>query len=112
MPGEIRQAGKAGSIFRDPREIPVRASASVGNIRDSLKPHILGDETRVKIVSLSGIFRPEADDMIQRALGMYIQVAILVQQGQISQALELAVTISVDHLRGRALLLANYSRRL
>jgi hypothetical protein len=43
---------------------------------------------------------------------MYIHVAILVQQGQISQALELAVTISVDHLRGRALLLANYSRRL
>ena len=46
------------------------------------------------------------------ALEMYMQVAILVQQGQISQALELAVTIPVDHLRGRALLLANHSRRL
>ena len=50
--------------------------------------------------------------MIQRAHWTYMQVAILVQQGQISQALELAVTIPVDHLRGRALLLANYSRRL
>src|SRR6516225_12123158 len=54
----------------------------------------------------------KADDMKQRAHWTYMQVAILVQQGQIGQALELAVTISVDHLRGRALLLANYSRRL
>ena len=30
----------------------------------------------------------------------------------VAQALELAVTIPVDHLRGRDLLLANYSRRL
>ena len=58
------------------------------------------------------IFHPEADDMNQRALETYMQVAILVQQGQIGQALKLAVTIPVDHLRGRALLLANYSRRL
>ena len=58
------------------------------------------------------IFHPEADDMKQRSFETYMQVAILVQQGQISRALELAVTIPVDHLRGRALLLANYSRRL
>ena len=58
------------------------------------------------------IFHSEADDMKQSALRTYMQVAILVQQGQIGQALELAVTIPVDHLRGRALLLANYSRRL
>jgi hypothetical protein len=50
--------------------------------------------------------------MKQHAHWTYMPVAILVQQGQIGQALELAVTIPVDHLRGRALLLANYSRRL
>jgi hypothetical protein len=38
------------------------------------------------------------------------QVATLVQQGQLLQARELALTIPVDHLRGRALLLATCSR--
>ncbi len=42
----------------------------------------------------------------------YAAVAELVQQGQTDRARALAVTIRVDHLRGRALLLANYSRRL
>jgi hypothetical protein len=50
--------------------------------------------------------------MNQNALQTYLQVAHLVQQGRLDEARELAVTIPVDHLRGLALLLANYSRRL
>jgi hypothetical protein len=46
------------------------------------------------------------------AFQTYLQVANLVQKGQLDQARALAVTILVDHLRGRALLLANHSRRL
>jgi hypothetical protein len=46
------------------------------------------------------------------ALQTYRQVADLVQKGQDGRARELAVTIPIDHLRGLALLLANYSRRL
>jgi hypothetical protein len=42
----------------------------------------------------------------------YMQVADLVQQGDIHQARELAVTIPDDPLRGLALLLVNFSRRL
>jgi hypothetical protein len=50
--------------------------------------------------------------MNTNALQIYLQVANLVQLGQLEQARALALTIPVDHLRGRALLLANYSRRL
>jgi hypothetical protein len=50
--------------------------------------------------------------MNEEALAAYWQVADLVQQGQMDQARLLAVTIPIDHLRGLALLLANYSRRL
>ncbi len=50
--------------------------------------------------------------MNKSALQTYMQVANLVQQGQLGQARELALTIPVDHLRGLALLLANFSRRL
>ena len=50
--------------------------------------------------------------MKQSALQTYWQVATLVQEGQTDRARELAVTIPIDHLRCRALLLANYSRRL
>jgi hypothetical protein len=50
--------------------------------------------------------------MQHNALQSYLQVANLVQKGQLEQARELAVRIPVDHLRGMALLLANYSRRL
>jgi hypothetical protein len=46
------------------------------------------------------------------ALQTYGQVAALVQQGQLVRARELALTIPIDHLRVRALLLANCSRRL
>ncbi len=46
------------------------------------------------------------------ALETYFRVAALVQTGQTEQARELAVTIPVDHLRGMALLLVNFSRRL
>jgi hypothetical protein len=46
------------------------------------------------------------------ALQTYTQVADLVQQGRTDDARRLAVTIPIDHLRGLALLLANYSRRL
>ena len=42
----------------------------------------------------------------------YAEVADLVQQGEIGRARALALTIQIDYLRGRALLLANYSRRL
>jgi hypothetical protein len=48
----------------------------------------------------------------ETALATYRQVVDLVQQGQSERARELALTIPVDHLRGLALLLANYSRRL
>ena len=57
-PGESGKAGKARRIFRDPRETPPRAGASVDNLRDSLKPGGSGDETRVKIVSVSGHLPP------------------------------------------------------
>jgi hypothetical protein len=50
--------------------------------------------------------------MTMSALEIYRQIAGLVQQGEIHRARELAVTIRVDHLRGLALLLVNYSRRL
>jgi hypothetical protein len=50
--------------------------------------------------------------MTEIALQTYRQVADLVQKGQLDLARELAVTISIDHLRGLALLLVNYSRRL
>jgi hypothetical protein len=46
------------------------------------------------------------------ALQVYHEVADLVQKGQGQRARELAMTITIDHLRGVALLLANYSRRL
>ncbi|HVS34664.1 MAG TPA: hypothetical protein VMS17_03715 [Gemmataceae bacterium] len=46
------------------------------------------------------------------ALHTYRQVASLVQQGQTTEARELALRIPIDHLRGRALLLANFSRRI
>ena len=48
----------------------------------------------------------------ETALRAYRQVADLVQQGQTDAARKLAVTIPIDHLRGLALLLVNYSRRL
>jgi len=50
--------------------------------------------------------------MTETALQTYEQVAALVQKGQTDRARELAMTIPVDHLRGLALLLVNYSRRL
>jgi hypothetical protein len=50
--------------------------------------------------------------MTEIALQTYLLVADLVQKGQTEQARELAVTIPIDHLRGLALLLVNYSRRL
>ena len=50
--------------------------------------------------------------MTDLAIQTYRRVADLVQQGQTNQARELAVQIPIDHLRGRALLLANFSRRL
>lgn len=50
--------------------------------------------------------------MNEIAAQTYRRVADLVQQGQTSQARVLALSIPIDHLRGRALLLANYSRRL
>ena len=40
------------------------------------------------------------------------QVADLMQKGRCQQARELALAIPVDHLRGLALLLVNYSRKL
>ncbi len=46
------------------------------------------------------------------AIQTYRRVADLVQQGRTDQARALALSIPVDHLRGRALLLANYSRKL
>ena len=42
----------------------------------------------------------------------YRRVADLVQKGEIVQARELAVTIPIDPLRGLALLLVNFSRKL
>jgi hypothetical protein len=50
--------------------------------------------------------------MTARARQTYAQVADLVQQGRTEQARELAVTIPLDYLRGLALLLVNWSRRL
>jgi hypothetical protein len=50
--------------------------------------------------------------MLETALETYRQVADLVQKGQTDLARDLAVTIPIDHLRGFALLLVNYSRRL
>jgi len=50
--------------------------------------------------------------MLQSALQTYSRVADLVQQGRTDEARGLAVGIPIDYLRGMALLLANYSRRL
>jgi hypothetical protein len=50
--------------------------------------------------------------MTEIAVQTYRRVAELVQQGQTSQARELALQIPIDHVRVRALLLANFSRRL
>ena len=50
--------------------------------------------------------------MTQIAIQTYRRVADLVQQGRSDQARELALDIPIDHLRCRALLLANYSRKL
>ncbi len=50
--------------------------------------------------------------MVEIAFQTYWKVVDLVQQGRSQQARELAVAIPIDHLRGMALLLANYSRRL
>ena len=45
-------------------------------------------------------------------LQAYLRVSDLVQQGDAQRARELALAIPVDHLRCRALLLANDSREL
>jgi hypothetical protein len=50
--------------------------------------------------------------MNKSALQTYDEVLDLVQHGQIDQARALAMAISIDYLRGLALLLANFSRRL
>jgi hypothetical protein len=50
--------------------------------------------------------------MNEIALQTYWEVADLMQKGWCQQARELAVAIPIDHLRGLALLLVNYSRRL
>ena len=50
--------------------------------------------------------------MSRIALLTYSEVADLVQRGQTDRARALAVTIPIDHLRTKALLLANHSRRL
>jgi len=62
-------------------------------------------------VCSSDLFHPERT-MNTMALQIYTEVASLVQQGQTERAQALAVTIPVDHLRGLALLLANFSRRM
>jgi hypothetical protein len=50
--------------------------------------------------------------MNESAFQTYWEVADLMQKGQSQQARELAVAIPIDHLRGLALLLVNYSRPL
>ena len=50
--------------------------------------------------------------MNELAVQTYWEVADLMQKGRCQQARELAVAIPIDHLRGLALLLVNYSRRL
>lgn len=50
--------------------------------------------------------------MTESAFQAYWEVADLVQKGRCQQAREIALSIPVDHLRGLALLLVNYSRPL
>ena len=50
--------------------------------------------------------------MHEIAFQTYWEVADLMQKGESQQARELALAIPLDHLRGLALLLVNYSRRL
>ena len=50
--------------------------------------------------------------MHEIAFQTYWEVADLMQKGRCQQARELALAIPNDHLRGLALLLVNYSRRL
>jgi hypothetical protein len=50
--------------------------------------------------------------MKEDALRTYWEVADLMQKGRWEQARELAVAIPIDHLRGLALLLVNFSRKL
>src|SRR5262249_24385671 len=55
---------------------------------------------------------PEATTVNTTATHTYAEVAQRGQQGHTDRARALAVTIPIDHLRGLALLLVNYSRRL
>lgn len=50
--------------------------------------------------------------MTKIALLIYSEIAVLVQRGQTDRARALAVAIPIDHLRAKALLLTNHSRRL
>ena len=50
--------------------------------------------------------------MSEVALKTYWEVADLIQQGRSQCARQLALAIPIDHLRGLALLLVNYSRKL
>ena len=55
---------------------------------------------------------PVGARMNEIAFHDYWEVADLMQKGRCQQARELALAIPIDHLRGLALLLVNYSRRL
>jgi|GEM_PF-4724638 hypothetical protein len=50
--------------------------------------------------------------MTEIAVQTYRRVADLVQHGDIREARMLAMRIPIDHLRGKALLLANFSRKM
>jgi hypothetical protein len=50
--------------------------------------------------------------MTEIAIQTYRRVADLVQHGDIREARMLAMRIPIDHLRGKALLLANFSRKM
>lgn len=63
-------------------------------------------------VAYHSFFQPEESSVNTIASQTYSEVADLVQQGQTDRARALAVTIQVDHLRGLALILVNFSRRL
>jgi hypothetical protein len=73
---------------------------------------VLMSNERGSLTHAAPTFHLGACDKSETAFRTYWEVADLVQKGMCRQAMKLALAIPIDHLRGLALLLVNYSRRL
>jgi hypothetical protein len=73
---------------------------------------VLAEKKPGALTNASSAFPLGARGLNEIAFHAYWEVADLMQKGRCQQAMELALAIPIDHLRGLALLLVNYSRRL